>query len=179
MRSFVQDEVKGVVKQSFDAEKATSIFDPAQTGAAEVWLSGLIAHGEWRKLIYELSEENKSSLVLNYIIKASGAHMRARARDRSPSLSLPFPRSSSSPSSLSLSLSLFLFLSPGLPPALPPPPPTITTHTHTQPSIWRDCPHGLKQWRRTRDKRNKSVYIADLPLAPPSPLPSDPDRASA
>lgn len=67
VRELMQSHIKDIIRQVFDSEKATSIFE-GETGVP-TWLNDLIAHREWRQLIYELSEENKSSLMLNYIIK--------------------------------------------------------------------------------------------------------------
>jgi hypothetical protein len=45
--------------------------------AAPVWLQDIIAHPTWRTLIYQLSEDHKNCLLLNYALKVCSESRRS------------------------------------------------------------------------------------------------------
>ena len=68
VRRHMQNFVKQSIKDSFDVDKASLFFDKYK-GGKRTWVTELIQYPEWRQLIYELSEEHPSSVLLNYIIQ--------------------------------------------------------------------------------------------------------------
>lgn len=59
--------LKSTIIRSFDPRKADEIF--TASNKAPRWLNFMIGHGEWRSLIYHLSEQYPNCLVLNFAIQ--------------------------------------------------------------------------------------------------------------
>ena len=67
--------LKNAIRDSFDSKKADTIF--SITNDVPPWLDFMISHGDWRSLIYELSEKFPNSIMLSFAIQRiseSGHH---------------------------------------------------------------------------------------------------------
>ncbi|KAL0488352.1 negative elongation factor C/D [Acrasis kona] len=59
--------VKGIISKHFDSQKADAIFSASND--APKWLDFMVDDAEWRTLIYQLSEQHKNCLILNFAIQ--------------------------------------------------------------------------------------------------------------
>mmetsp|Transcript_35245 Transcript_35245/g.92212 ORF Transcript_35245/g.92212 Transcript_35245/m.92212 type:complete len:561 (+) Transcript_35245:264-1946(+) len=69
IRAVAQEHVRSTILSSYDDERATAAFFSADKGVVSRWVAEMIRHSEWRRLIYDLSDEYPNSLMLSYIIK--------------------------------------------------------------------------------------------------------------
>ncbi|KAI6203190.1 Negative elongation factor D [Aphelenchoides besseyi] len=66
VRSTFETIASSMISKVFNADSADKIFE----GDSDIdWLPELITHRPWRKLIYELSEQNPQCLMLNFAVK--------------------------------------------------------------------------------------------------------------
>lgn len=63
----VEMHLKSLVMKNFDPKKADTIFN--LEGGAPAWLTEMIEHGVWRKMLYKLAEQHPNCLMLNFTIK--------------------------------------------------------------------------------------------------------------
>ncbi|KAF2071809.1 hypothetical protein CYY_006870 [Polysphondylium violaceum] len=64
MDSFA-NHLKDIIMKKFDPKVADTIF----SSSPPLWLDEMIADAQWRSLIYQLSEEHKNCLMLNFAIQ--------------------------------------------------------------------------------------------------------------
>ncbi len=84
VETIAQDCVKDLIMQSYDSDKAHTVFTSnvssfhsvfgnfLTNGSVQVshaWLDEMIQHATWRDMIYKLSEEHKKCVLLGYAIK--------------------------------------------------------------------------------------------------------------
>lgn len=63
----VEMHLKSLIMKHFDPKKADTIFD--SEGGAPAWLTEMIEHGVWRRMLYKLAEQHPNCLMLNFTIK--------------------------------------------------------------------------------------------------------------
>jgi len=69
--SSVQKHLRDLIVRLFDPKKADTIFQEGPS--APEWLEAMIQEPFWRSLIYQLSEEHKDCLMLNFAIQRISA----------------------------------------------------------------------------------------------------------
>lgn len=67
VQAMVENHLKEMILKIFDPKKADTIF--TEEGETPSWLTDMIEHPTWRKLIYRLAEEYPDCLMLNFTIK--------------------------------------------------------------------------------------------------------------
>lgn len=65
----VENHLKNLIMKNFDPKKADSIF--TLEGGVPAWLTEMIEHSVWRKMLFKLAEQHPSCLMLNFIIKVA------------------------------------------------------------------------------------------------------------
>lgn len=63
----VETHLKSLIMKHFDPKKADTIFD--SEGGAPTWLTEMIEHSVWRRMLYKLAEQHPNCLMLNFTIK--------------------------------------------------------------------------------------------------------------
>jgi negative elongation factor C/D len=63
----VENHLKNLIMKHFDPKKADTIFN--LEGGAPSWLTEMIEHSIWRKMLYILAEQHPNCLMLNFTIK--------------------------------------------------------------------------------------------------------------
>lgn len=63
----VENHLKNLIMKHFDPKKADTIFN--LEGGAPTWLTEMIEHSIWRKMLYKLAEQHPNCLMLNFTIK--------------------------------------------------------------------------------------------------------------
>lgn len=63
----VENHLKNLIMKHFDPKKADTIFN-LETGVPP-WLTEMIEHSLWRKMLYKLAEQHPNCLMLNFTIK--------------------------------------------------------------------------------------------------------------
>lgn len=63
----VENHLKNLIMKHFDPKKADTIFN--LEGGAPSWLTEMIGHAIWRKMLYILAEQHPNCLMLNFTIK--------------------------------------------------------------------------------------------------------------
>ena len=63
----VENHLKTLILKHFDPKKADTIFN--LEGGAPIWLTEMIEHSIWRKMLYKLAEQHPNCLMLNFTIK--------------------------------------------------------------------------------------------------------------
>jgi negative elongation factor C/D len=65
----VENHLRNLIMKNFDPKKADTIFN--LEGGAPSWLTEMIDHGIWRKMLYKLAELHPNCLMLNFTIKVN------------------------------------------------------------------------------------------------------------
>lgn len=65
----VENHLKNLIMKHFDPKKADTIFN--LEGGAPSWLTEMIEHPIWRKMLYILAEQHPNCLMLNFTIKVT------------------------------------------------------------------------------------------------------------
>ncbi len=65
----VENHLKNLIVKNFDPKKADTIF--SLEGGAPAWLTEMIEHSIWRKMLYKLAEQHPNCLMLNFTIKVT------------------------------------------------------------------------------------------------------------
>ncbi|XP_027199159.1 negative elongation factor complex member TH1 [Dermatophagoides pteronyssinus] len=68
VQSTVEDNLKNMIIKHFDQKKADSIFLDESKGNPD-WLTALIQHQPWRKLIFQLADKYPDCLMLTFTVK--------------------------------------------------------------------------------------------------------------
>lgn len=63
----VENHLKNLIMMHFDPKKADTIFN--LEGGAPSWLTEMIEHSIWRKMLYILAEQHPNCLMLNFTVK--------------------------------------------------------------------------------------------------------------
>jgi negative elongation factor C/D len=63
----VENHLRNLIIKHFDPKKADTIFN--LEGGVPAWLTEMIEHSIWRKMLYKLAEEHPNCLMLNFTIK--------------------------------------------------------------------------------------------------------------
>lgn len=63
----VENHLKNLIMKNFDPKKADTIF--TLEGGVPGWLTEMIEHSIWRKMLYKLAEQHPNCLMLNFTIK--------------------------------------------------------------------------------------------------------------
>lgn len=69
-RALVVKHIKSLVLKKFDPVRAKVLLSRDNIDTAPKFVENLIAHEEWRSMLYELAEVHRDSLMLNYAITA-------------------------------------------------------------------------------------------------------------
>ena len=67
VQNIVESHLKNLIMKHFDPKKADTIFN--LEGGAPSWLTEMIEHPIWRKMLYILAELHPNCLMLNFTIK--------------------------------------------------------------------------------------------------------------
>lgn len=65
----VENHLKNLIMKNFDPKKADSIF--TMEGGVPQWLTEIIEHSVWRKMLFKLAEIHPSCLMLNFTVKVN------------------------------------------------------------------------------------------------------------
>lgn len=63
----VENHLKNLIMKNFDPKKADSIF--TMEGGVPQWLTKIIGHSVWRKMLFKLAEIHPNCLMLNFTVK--------------------------------------------------------------------------------------------------------------
>ncbi len=69
VQNIVENHLKNLIMKHFDPKKADTIFN--LEGGAPSWLTEMIEHPIWRKMLYTLAELHPNCLMLNFTIKVN------------------------------------------------------------------------------------------------------------
>ncbi|CAF1011756.1 unnamed protein product [Brachionus calyciflorus] len=67
VQQMVENHLKNLIMKNFDPKKADTIF--TMEGGAPNWLTEIIEHSIWRKMLFKLAEQHPNCLMLNFTIK--------------------------------------------------------------------------------------------------------------
>eukprot|EP00054_Salpingoeca_dolichothecata_P021433 m.137200 g.137200 ORF g.137200 m.137200 type:complete len:919 (-) comp23983_c0_seq1:198-2954(-) len=67
VNELVEENIKTLIFEHFDEQRANSIFD--DDAPTPTWLAELITFSPWRNVLYQLSEQRRECLMLNFAIK--------------------------------------------------------------------------------------------------------------
>ena len=67
VQELIETHLENIIVKNFDPQKADRIF--ASEGGTPTWLSELIGHKHWRRMIYTLVDTYRDCLFLNFTVK--------------------------------------------------------------------------------------------------------------